>query len=792
MNFTKTDLKKSLNTAGIPDSLMELALPEFERADTIKILADGKKLIQPDMSKLVRIKVPKGKNRMDLVEHLNSLPEVLYAEPNGRPSPQLEPNDTQYQADNQWGLNNAVFPQSDIHAKEAWDIFTGNPNNIIAIVDGGVQTSHADLDSKIAGGDTGYGWDGHGTHVAGIAAAETNNGSGIAGVDWNAKIHPQRIDNVDYAGTYQAIVDAVDYSSNVTVLNHSWVFDEDNPGANSLTVRQAFAYAYKANRTSVVIMGNHQDTHPDVVAYPAGYSNVIAVGATTNSPWEIIRGTSAHGNHIDVCAPGENIESTINSSYGQRSGTSMAAPFVSGVASLLKGYNSNLANDDIEHIIQLSADDLGNPGFDNTYGHGRLNAERALNYLRDPYVVKQWTATSGTSVGSTQVSQIPIFGVSGLGTGVYSAIRYEVRKTITFPENFLHIEGVWGRGAFSNGWSLENPNFGEGFCEIVPGSLTDTGVTLRTYVYKLYNISGSYVGYYPTTPSNATFAYTVLGIPAPILHVPDVICYNSYGTVSIENPPDVTITWGGTNVTYPNGNTGVSAGVKATSSSISAQGTVTASFTVDGTPFTLSEDVWVGNPNLNVMQFDITSADGGNWYVCTDQTGNSFDLSYFNNKNKCTNYEIKLTNPNETVVYDQFYSSSGIGDLDYPSLPEGWYVFWARGYNGCGWSNWVGTEVEFTDCSQMMLMMTPNPTSGETTLSIESNTDQISSYKDNFDYNQEWDMEIYSPGQTLKTKKTKLKGKSTTIQTAGWTEGIYSVRVKYKEQVLTGKLVVKR
>lgn len=103
LSFPKKSLKRSLNTLGIPDSLMHLALPDFNRADTVKILPTGKKLTQPDMSKLVRIRVPKGKKRKELINQLNQLPEVLYAEPNGRAVPQLEPSDTHYQADDQWG-----------------------------------------------------------------------------------------------------------------------------------------------------------------------------------------------------------------------------------------------------------------------------------------------------------------------------------------------------------------------------------------------------------------------------------------------------------------------------------------------------------------------------------------------------------------------------------------------------------------------------------------------------------------------------------------------------------------
>jgi len=150
-------------------------------------------------------------------------------------------------------------------------------------------------------------------------------------------------------------------------------------------------------------MGNFYDDDPNAVAYPAGFSNVIAVGATTNSSNELIAEFSSRGSHIDLCAPGVDIWSTINSSYNDEDGTSVAAPFVSGVASLLKGYNSNLANDDIEHILQLSADKvagMNGQNFTTTYGYGRLNAERALILLQEPYVLRQWTASSGSMVNS--------------------------------------------------------------------------------------------------------------------------------------------------------------------------------------------------------------------------------------------------------------------------------------------------------------------------------------------------------------------------------------------------------
>jgi len=86
--------------------------------------------------------------------------------------------------------------------------------------------------------------------------------------------------------------------------------------------------------------------------------------------------------------------------------------------------------------------------------------------------------------------------------------------------------------------------------------------------------------------------------------------------------------------------------------------------------------------------------------------------------------------------------------MDLPQLNEGFYLFWARAYNACGWNDWIETEIEYADCSQMFLMFSPNPTTGETTLSIESRSEEKT-----FDETAEWDLEVYSPVQSLKQKK---------------------------------------
>ena len=344
--------------------------PDFTESDMIKTKKDGTEIRLPNMSRIFSLKLKKKDDIEQVINILLKEKGVLFAERNGGAEPTTTtPNDINFSY--QWGLKNGTTGK-DIHATEAWDIYTGNSNNIIAVIDGGIDATHPDLIGKVSG-DNGYGWEGHGMHVAGIASAKSNNNVGISGVDWYAKLHSERIDDATSDATgdparYNAIIDAVNYSPNVRVLNNSWRLIEP-VGRYSSTVRMAFAYAYKHNRTAVVAMGNDNNS---VTQYPAGFEQgIIAVGATDQndirSIWTNGKGSS-YGNHIDVTAPGTSILSTYRNgnfasdpNYHSDSGTSMAAPHVSGLASLLDGYGKSfnpfgdryieLYNDDIENII---------------------------------------------------------------------------------------------------------------------------------------------------------------------------------------------------------------------------------------------------------------------------------------------------------------------------------------------------------------------------------------------------------------------------------------------------------
>jgi hypothetical protein len=157
-----------------------------------------------------------------------------------------------------------------------------------------------------------------------------------------------------------------------------------------------------------------------------------------------------------------------------------------------------------------------------------------------------------------------------------------------------------------------------------------------------------------------------------------------------------------------------------------------------------------------------------------------------------SDYNWILNPQNGNSVYD--YGD----DVDIAFYNSGSYQLIVQAKNTCSDPNYgpyYVTGIYVYDTRS--LSISPNPTTGETTLNIESGTESetlksASVGEDTFDDNAEWDMEIYSPMQALQTKKTKLKGRSTTIQTTGWTEGVYTVRVKYKDEILTGKLIVKR
>jgi len=778
------NLKTSLSQIGIEESMIEVALPEFDSKDTIKSFENGIRLHQPDMTKLYKIKFPSNIKVTEIINTLNKLPQVGFAHEDGKTKTDLAPNDTQYQNGNMWHLNNTATPGADIHALNAWDIYTGNSNNIIAILDYGVDIAHRDLDNKISGGDSGYSVS-HGTHVAGIASAESNNNQDITGVDWNARLHPQRIDTgTSDADVYQAIVDAVNYSTNVKVLNNSWetLNNDNSPGRYSFTIGLAMAYAYNANRTIVAAMGNDEDIYPGVVSYPGGLENVISVGASDIN--DHIAYFSRTGSHIDVVAPGVNIRSTIPSNLTDiMSGTSMATPMVSGLVSLLVGYNSSLTVNDVSNIITLSADDINytgdpqiGPGFDVKSGYGRINLTRALGLITAPNTLNQWSATSGSEYSVSSTYTMQFVGVSGLATGTYLVKRHEIRKNVTFPNSFYSLTGCWGRGINSNGFSLASPNYGMKFCDIVPGTLSTTGATLRTYVYEVWNSGGSYLGYYPTTPANASFAYSALGIRLPYLTGSYLVCPTNTPYTLNDLPSGCSVSWNkSSNITIVSSNSTSCTVVSNGNSSGWIEAIITGTINT-----TIHKDLWVG-------KFESTAVSGtaavcpNSIYTYTAQVPGGHSSSY----------SYSWTYPSNWYFYSQ---SQNTITLQTPGSPQ--YGTVRVSITNCaGASGYSGITVYPRSGCGGYFMLFPNPASTEVTISVAdltSSSDDInhelstvSSVQSNYS------VKIYNSQGSLMGSFIR-SGKSFSVPLHNLQNGTYTVEVSNGKIKDTNQLIIKR
>jgi len=330
----------------------------------------------------------------DVLANLQAQPAVAWAEINGTMRiAEVMPNDNFYQAQQE---NLRV-----IRLPDAWEVTTGD-DTIIAMVDTGIDLSHPDLATKIwsnpgevpansldddANGfvDDLQGWDfvhadslpdddqGHGSHVSGIAAAGTNNHTGIAGVSWGARLMPLKALDQNGGGSWDDISQAIIYAADneARVINLSIGGDE-----YSQTIVDAIEYARSRGSLVVAAAGNGGGA----VMFPARMANVLAVAATDNQdiPWNL----SNRGPEIDVAAPGVEIFSTNGAgSYTDLSGTSMSTAHVSGLAALLWSLDSDLVAGEIAEAITVTAVDVWSPGFDHLTGWGRIDASAAASLL---------------------------------------------------------------------------------------------------------------------------------------------------------------------------------------------------------------------------------------------------------------------------------------------------------------------------------------------------------------------------------------------------------------------------
>jgi serine protease len=351
-----------------------------------------------------RLRIPPSKTVEEMVEVYSRNPNVEYAEQNFIATALMVPNDTYYFY--QWHLRTLVH--GGINMEAAWDIQTGSPSVIVAVIDTGVAyENHTEgkgrfrtyyyLAPDLANTSFVAGYDfvnnddhpnddeGHGTHVTGTIAQSTNNNKGVAGIAFNTSIMPVKVLDSSGSGYYPDIADGIYFAADngADVINMSL----GGPGP-STALEDAVAYAYSMGVTIVCAAGNN---YGPVLSYPAAYNTYcIAVGATRYD--QTLSYYSSYGAGLDLVAPGGDIyidqngdgysDGVLQQTFGYTlndwgyffyQGTSMASPHVAGVAALLIA-NGNADTDG----------DGGAPGWDQIYGWGLLDPTAALMYAAEP------------------------------------------------------------------------------------------------------------------------------------------------------------------------------------------------------------------------------------------------------------------------------------------------------------------------------------------------------------------------------------------------------------------------
>jgi subtilisin family serine protease len=373
--------------------------------NTFKIKENSDRQAQ-ELNKIYTLEFNSPFNPVYLVKKIKELPEVEWAEPFYLYELSTEPNDPKFLDSTQTNL-------LQISAEQAWDINTGSDSIIIAIVDTGIDWDHPDLenniwinkneiaDNGVDDDNNGYiddirGWDfggldgtsdndpnedkaDHGTHVAGISSAVTNNNIGIASIGYNCKLmavktsqNNVRSDNGSalIAYGYQGIIYAAD--NGAKVINCSW-------GGYGYSIANQEAINYAISKGALIVAAAGNDNKSETF-YPASYKGVLSVASVNSS--DVRSSFSNYSNSVDVSAPGEQIYSTwYNNSYTSLTGTSMASPLTAGLAALVTNEFPNYTPLQIAEQIRVNTDNIDNLNSNYKYriGTGRINAFKSLN-----------------------------------------------------------------------------------------------------------------------------------------------------------------------------------------------------------------------------------------------------------------------------------------------------------------------------------------------------------------------------------------------------------------------------
>ena len=335
-----------------------------------------------------------------VTRHFKNDPRIQYIEPDFLATAMEIPNDFGLFENRQWGMYKI---QAAANLASGWNITHGNSTVKVAVVDSGIDSAHEDLAGKVKNiknctdSTTSDDLFGHGTHVAGIISANTNNKIGVAGVGYDISLMNAKALSDNGSGYYSWIADCITWSADqgASVINMSLGGTDA-----SRMLEDAINYARDKGVVIVAAAGNSNSSG---FFYPAAYSQVISVAAVDANDGRA--SFSNFGNWVDVAAPGVSIFSTLPShtnyfkakNYGYLSGTSMAAPYVSGLAGLL--YSENLKGDDVIKAIFQNSDQIAGTG--KFWKYGRINVYKSLTSTNISFV------SSPTSTPSLTPTVIP-------------------------------------------------------------------------------------------------------------------------------------------------------------------------------------------------------------------------------------------------------------------------------------------------------------------------------------------------------------------------------------------------
>ncbi len=408
--------------AGLDGDAARSALASALGAAAIREFADGPAWID----------VSAAADSEAILDGLRATPGVVYAEPDAPIEPAVViPNDTSFAR--LWGLNSAS--DVDLDLPEAWSVTTGSAATIVAVIDTGLDLTHPEFagrvwvnpgefpgngidDDRNGYVDDVHGWNfdantanvqddnGHGTHVSGTIGAAGNNRLGVVGINWNARILPLKALDARGGGSTGAAVAAIYYAADrgARVINASW-----GGASHSQALADAILYANARGAVFVTAAGNESANNDLVLSYPASYRfpNVISVASIDAGG-----GLSSFSNYgagtVDLAAPGGAILSTVLGGYSTYSGTSMAAPHVAGVASLVAGLHPEYTAAQVVGALVAAAQPLATLAGRTTGGGLLVNAARAVGYVEATTTVPPPGGGTGTTTPTPGGGFIPL------------------------------------------------------------------------------------------------------------------------------------------------------------------------------------------------------------------------------------------------------------------------------------------------------------------------------------------------------------------------------------------------